>query len=230
MTVYFFAKVRKLRCYSYLIENMVCTRCFGGNVGSLFRYNVEPRAVDKITKKRVVKEWWTNTLRQYRPEEKQRLEEEMKRRRNRLFSSFLGREDGAELVDTLRDLIADCYAYAHYTGIRRGYLIASQLQKLESAKGGDRVKAKIAHLIGEHPDWTTKQIFVKLDNAEIPVFWVGKGKKNVRLWSELSEEPAYKMLVSRIRIKVRQRTRVRQWRSIMRKHEELRSSKPRGGQ
>ena len=90
------------------------------------------------------------------------------------------------------------------------------------------VKAKIAHVIEEHPDWTTKQIFMKLDNAEIPVFWVGKGKKHVRLWSELSDEPAYKMLVSRIRTRVRQKTRVRHWRRIMRKHDELRSSKPSG--
>lgn len=224
MTVYFFAKVRKLRCYSYLFENKVCTRCFGGDVVNLFRYNVEPRTVDKITKKRVVKEWWAETLGQYRPEEKQRLEEEMKKRRNRLFSSFLGREDGAELADTLRDLIANCYAYAHYACIRRGYLIARQLQKLESEKRGGRVKAKIARLIDEHPDWTTKRIFVQLDNAEIPVLWVGRGKKHVRLWSELSDEPAYKMLVSRIRTKVRQKTRVRHWMSIMRKHEKLRSS------
>ena len=100
----------------------------------------------------------------------------MKKGRNHLFSAFVGRVDGGELADTLRDLIANCYAYAHYAGIRRGYLIARQLQKLESEKRGGQVKARIAHLIGEHPDWTTKQIFIKLDNAEIPVFWVGKGR------------------------------------------------------
>lgn len=230
MTVYFFAKVRKLRCYSYLIENRVCTRRFGEDVGSPFRYNAKPRILDKIRKKRVVKEWWAETLRQYRPEEKLRLEEDMKKRRNRLFSSFVGREDGVELADTLRDLITNCYAYAHYAGIRRGYLIARQLQKLESEKRGGRAKAKIAQLIGEHPNYTTKQIFMKLDNAEIPVFWVGKGKKHVRLWSELGDEPAYKMLVSRIRTSVRQKTRVRHWRRIMRKHDEFRSSKPHGGE
>src|SRR5271156_5956925 len=100
MTVYFFANAQKLRCYSYLIENRVCMRRFGEVIGGLFRYNAKPRNVDKIRKKRVVKEWWAKTLGQYRPEEKQHLEEEMKKRRNRLFSSFVGREDGAELADT----------------------------------------------------------------------------------------------------------------------------------
>lgn len=168
-------------------------------------------------------EWWGKTLRQYRPEDVRRLQREMSEQRKRLFSSLRECQDATELVQTLRDLIFNCYALAHYAGIRRGYLIARQLQKLHKEKKGSRARAEIVRLIEAHPNWTTGQIFSKLDDAEIPVFWVGSiRRKGITRWSELPDEPAYKMFVSRLRATVRKKIRLQGWMKLMKRH-----SKPR---
>jgi hypothetical protein len=179
--------------------------------------------VDKARKKRIVEQWWKKTARLHQPEEARRLEEEMRKGRNRLFSVFTEREDGTELADTLRDLIANCYAFAHYAGVRRGYLIARQLFRSGSGKAENRAKATIARLIEKHPEWTTEQIFAALDEKEnLPFYRLAEVPKHVTRWSDVVSEPTYKMFVSRIRTKVRARHHTRGWKKLMRKHEDLR--------
>jgi hypothetical protein len=119
-----------------------------------------------------------------------------------------------ELATTLRDLIFNCHALSHYAGIRRGYLVSRRLKKPKARKkkaiNKERVKnakAEIARLIKAHPDWTIKQIFVKLDNEEMLIYWLGRVRRHVRLWADFVGEPAYKMLVSRLSKKVRRKTR-----------------------
>lgn len=148
----------------------------------------------------------------------------MRQSRNRLFTALMERKDGAELVDTLRDLIANSYAFAHYAGVRRGYLIASQLFRSGSEKAENRAKAAIASLIEKHPKWTTAQIFAALDEKEnLPFYRLQNVPKHVTRWSDVAKEPTYKMLVSRIREKVRAKRRITGWKQLMRRHDELRA-------
>ncbi len=144
-----------------------------------------------------------------------------------LFSDFVTRKNGAELVDTLRNLLAMTYAFAHYKGIRRGYLVARQLYKLESGKADHRAKSAIASLVEKHPTWTTNAIFAALDEKEeVPFYRLTGVPKYVTRWSDVASEPTYKMLVSRIRQKVRAGSRITGWRELMRKHEDLRRKVP----
>jgi hypothetical protein len=182
--------------------------------------------VDKARKKHIAEEWWKKTVQLHRPEETRRLEEEMRKGRSRLFSVFAEREDGTELADTLRDLIANCYAFAHYAGVRRGYKIARQLHKLESSRPNHRATVAIVSLVGRHPKWKTKEIFAALDEAEVPLHSMGWVPKDVTRWSDVASEPTYKMFVSRIKAKVRATSRVTGWKKLMRKHEELRRTAP----
>jgi hypothetical protein len=141
--------------------------------------------------------------------------------------TFAGRADGGELADTLRDLIANCYAYAHYAGVRRGYLIASQLFRFSSEKTENRAKAAIARLIERYPEWTTSQIFEALDEKENLRFYrLQNVPKHVTRWSDVAKEPTYKMFVSRIREKVRAKRRITGWKKLMQNHKALRRMSP----
>lgn len=180
--------------------------------------------MDKNQKKRLIQEWWEKTARLHLPEKHRRIEEEMRQGRSRLFTAFAGSADGAELTDTLRDLIANCYAYAHYEGVRRGYRIASQLFRSNSEKTENRAKAAIARLIERYPEWTTLQIFEALDEKEnLPFYRLQNVPKNVTRWSDVAKEPTYKMFVSRIRETVRAKRRITGWKKLMRRHDELRA-------
>jgi hypothetical protein len=183
--------------------------------------------VDENKRKRIAEEWWKKTARLHRPEEARRLEEEIRKGSSRLFSLFAERKDGVELADALRDLILNCYAFSQYKGIRRGYLIAQQLYRLESGKVGHRAKAAMVSLIEQHPTWTTKQIFAALDeNEKVPFYRLAQIPKHVTRWSDVASEPTYKMFVSRIRAKVRASSRLTGWKKLMRKHEDLRRRPP----
>lgn len=73
--------------------------------------------------------WWKKTAGQRRPEDVSRMEAEIKRDRERLFAVCRERSDGVELADCILRLTENAYAYAHYAGIRRGYLIGVEVGK-----------------------------------------------------------------------------------------------------
>jgi hypothetical protein len=151
----------------------------------------------------------------------------MRQGRGRLFSVFAERADGTELADALRDLIVNCYAFAHYAGVRRGYKLAQQLYKLESGKKSDRATAAITRLIERHPTWTTREIFAALDEMDrVPFYRLGAVPKHVTRWSDVASDPTYKMFVTRIRARVRSMYRITGWKKLMRRHEELRRTAP----
>ncbi len=151
-----------------------------------------------------------------------RLRKTMEQARASLFSDFMTRKNGAELVETLRNLLAMTYAFAHYAGIRRGYVIGCQLCSLDSWKTEDDAKNAIAGIIEMYPEWTTRQIFKMLDTAKKPLFHLGSLPKNTKRWSDVVSEPAYKMFVTRIRQKVRAVSRIKGWQKLMDTHEDLR--------
>src|ERR1700722_19109106 len=119
--------------------------------------------MDEIAKKRAVKDFWAMAAKQYKPVELARLEQERKKLSDRLFASFANRPDGGELALTLRDLMTNCFAFAHYLGIRRGYKIAEGLVKLENGKPEHKAKAKIARVLMKNPKATAREIFDALD-------------------------------------------------------------------
>jgi hypothetical protein len=179
--------------------------------------------MEETAKKKAAKDFWLMAARQYKPSEMARLEQERRQLSDRLFASFAKQADGGELVLTLRDLITNCFAFAHYLGIRRGYKIAEGLAKQERGKAEHRAKAKIARVLLNKPQATTREIFLALDNAEIPLHRSSSVPKGVRLWSDVVDEPYYKNLVSRVRKQVARATRLRNWQKLMDKHEEMRT-------
>ena len=179
--------------------------------------------MDKAQRKQMLQKFWSGTARLHRPEAAKHLQKAMEQARASLFSDFKTRKNGAELIDTLFNLLAMTYAFAHYAGIRRGYLIARELYKFKSGNADHRAKTAIASLIERHPAWTTKEIFAALDEMEKVPFYRSKGvPKHVTRWSDVASEPTYKMLVTRIRKKVRAVSRIMGWQKLMRKHEDLR--------
>lgn len=177
----------------------------------------------KAYRNRVAKHIFKRVKGLHRPEEMHRLEEEMRRRSRLLYSVFAERPDGLELADTLRDLLVDHEIYAHYAGVRRGYLVAQELHKLSKWRPEDEATAAIVHILRTHPNWKVKQIFAALDESEVPLFYRGKiNEKNASRWSDVAKEPAYEMYVSRIREKVFELYRVTVWSKIIRKHTKLR--------
>jgi len=183
--------------------------------------------MDEVQEKLMLQKWWRNTKWLHRPEVTKQLREAMEQDRTILFSDFVTHKNGAELVDTLRNLLAMTYAFAHYKGIRRGYLIARQLYKLESGKTDHRAKSAIASLIERHPTWTTNQIFAALDEKEkVPFYRLAQVPKQVTRWSDVASEPTYKMFVSRIRAKVRATSRITEWKRLMREHQDLPRTTP----
>jgi hypothetical protein len=183
--------------------------------------------MDEAQTKQMLKKWWSHTKRLRGPEATKRLQEAMGQARASLFSDFVTRKNGAELVDTLRNLLAMTYSSAHYAGMRRGYLTACRLYKLESGKADHRAKSAIASLIEKHPAWTTKEIFAALDEKEkVPFYRLKAVPKHVTRWSDVASEPTYKMFVTRIRQKVRAVSPLTGWQELMREHEGLRRKVP----
>jgi hypothetical protein len=183
--------------------------------------------MDKATKRRILREWWKKAKRIHQPREMRLIKEEMQRDNSRLFSSFENREDRAELRGAMRNLIENIFAYAHWEGVRRGYKVARDMEKLRSGAQRNRAKKAIAGLIKMHPEWTTKQIFKMLDLAKVPIDRMNSMlPKHVTRWSHLSKEPSYKMLVSRIRARVRAVSRITEWETLISEHEKLRRKAP----
>ena len=184
-----------------------------------------------IDAKQRVKTWWTTTARQYRPQGADELQQEMNATRNRLYNRFKELPDGGELAAFLTALTEREFAFAYYWGFRRGYIVAQALSKLAHSSAQGNVEARIADLCLKHPDWTTKQIFAALDDEGIPLVFLGglhknetKKKRDWRpnYWSDVAGDGAYKMLVSRLRDKLRNESRLEGWEKIMKQHTKLR--------
>src|ERR1035437_5971096 len=107
--------------------------------------------MDEIAKKQAVKDFWAMADKQYKPAELERLQQERKKLSDRLFASFANQPDGGALASTLRELITNCFAFAHYLGVRRGYKIAEGLVKLENGKSEHKAKEKIARVLMRNP-------------------------------------------------------------------------------
>lgn len=167
--------------------------------------------------------WWTKTARLHWPQEANKLRLKMKEDREHLFNVFADHEDAKNLIAVFQRLLEDTYALSHYQGIRRGFLIAQQLEKL-SRKKNERYKAEIAKIILQHSeDWTAREIYEELDEREVPFIRLGDlPKTGIRLWADVANEPSYKMVITRMKKYTKQMTRVKDWKRIMTAHAKLR--------
>jgi len=188
-------------------------------------------AWDSAKKQRMLKAWWGMTTGQFSPKAEGKLNEEKKTSQLRLFNRFRQLPDGAELADLFLRITELQYAFAFYRGFRRGYNIRRGLEKLRGRSKEDDAKARIADLCLKYPDWSTKQIFAALDEAKIPLrfhgqrYRRGKGESKPEYWLDVADDPAYKMIASRIRAKIQREARLKGWQNVMKRHTKLR--KPR---
>jgi hypothetical protein len=151
----------------------------------------------------------------------------MHRDRKRLFTVCGERidSDGRELADCILRLTENAYAYAHYTGFRRGYLVG-----VEIGKGGS--EARIIKILRKHPSATPTEIcalidkynsrFVDLkDSRRIHIAWPELAKKETR-WTSIARLPKVKVYLGRARDRACQISYVESWHKIMREHEKNR--------
>lgn len=160
--------------------------------------------------------WWKTTLRQKRPEEVARLQQQIDADQKRLYAVCRERKDtdGAELVDCIRRLIENSMAFAHYAGIRRGYKIGVQVGQTED-------QPRIGALIMKNPDASTAQICTMLDEKAVPMQW--SELRNSGRWPDFATMPKVKNYITRMRKIAHKIQRVQTWRQIMREHERNRS-------
>jgi hypothetical protein len=180
---------------------------------------------NKEKHKERLRRWWKKTAGQRRLENVSRMEAELKRDRERLFDVCRERSDGVELAECILRLTENAYAYAHYAGIRRGYLIG-----LAVGKGGS--EEKIIKILQKHLSATPTEISVLIDkyNAQfedvkdsrrIHIVWPELAKKETR-WTNIVSLPKVKNYLIRARDRAYQISRIEGWQAIMREHEKNR--------
>jgi hypothetical protein len=166
--------------------------------------------------------WWMTTARLRRPEENEAIQKRMMENQEFLFNAFRERKDATKLFSVLEELINDIHAFAHYWGVLRGFTTAEQIEKLWKKKN-ERYKIEIGRIIVRHPDWSAKEIFAQLDEREVRFVRLGHlPKTEIRRWSDVADEPSYKVLVSRVRQYVEQLNRVKAFNRIVKEHKQLR--------
>jgi hypothetical protein len=173
----------------------------------------------------MTKDWWIKTARLHRPQETKEIQRRMNEGRERIFKVFLERShsDGAELAAVFGTLLKDTLSFGHYAGIRRGFSVAQQLEKLAKRKN-EGYKVEIVKIILQQPEWSVEQLYEELDYRDIKFVRLGSAAKDVDCWSRAAKEPSYKMLVTRRRQYLAQLTRVQNWGRIMKAHEKLRKN------
>lgn len=180
---------------------------------------------NKVKYKERLQKWWKKTAGQRRPEDVSRMEAEIKRDRERLFAVCRERADGVELADCILRLTENAYAYAHYAGIRRGYLIGM-------AVGKDGSEEKIIKILRKHLTATPTEICELIDKYNAPftdlkdsrrihMIWPELRKKETR-WTSIASLPKVKNYLSRARDRAYQISRIEGWQTIMREHEKNR--------
>jgi len=158
-----------------------------------------------------------------RPEEMVKFEEQMRRDRTMVFGALtqLPKDQCKLAADALLNLVVNSEAFAHYTGVRRGYRAAERISKMKSTK--EKALPQIVNIVEKHPNWSTDRICGALDDQNVRLHWPPKKlPAHARYWRDIIKEPKLKMLLSRVRNAVRQDSAARMWSRVMREHNRLR--------
>jgi hypothetical protein len=160
--------------------------------------------MDEIARKQAMGDFFgfRRDTKQDKPARLTRQEQERKERGARLVAVFANQSDREELILYIQDVVRDLRAITLAEGLRIGYLTAEAGMKLKKGKPQHKAIAKIARVLTKNPKATTREVFLALDNADIPLYRSKSVPKYVRLWSEIVNEPYYKNLVSRVRKQV----------------------------
>jgi hypothetical protein len=166
-------------------------------------------------------DWWTKSRQLYLPEKKREIRKRIRENEIFLFKGFVEHKDATKLGSILRELIDDTKASWLFAGFQSGFTTAQQLKK-HSEKKEERYKVEIARIIKQHRGLSTEKIFAELDEREVQFIRLGRLRKTkIWRWSDVANEPSYKMLVSRIRWDVAQLSYMKNWAWIIKQYEKL---------
>lgn len=177
---------------------------------------------ERLTKyKDRVNRYWKKMMSQKHPDAMAHIQEEMHADAARLFIVCGERADGAELADLIVRYYENVTAFAHYTGIRRGYNIGIEV-------GRDERLEAITKLISKRLEATPNEIcelidtynskFVDLhDKRRIYLKWPELRKKDAR-WADVEHIPKVKNYLVRIRKKAKRISAILSWQHLMKEH------------
>ncbi len=114
-----------------------------------------------------------------------------------------------EFVSRLESMIYQECEVSQELGLRQGFAIAEGLAKLKNRKPPHKAIRKIARILENNPEATTREIFQALDDADILLYKSKSVPKHARQWSDVVKEPYYKNLVSRLRKQADRAARLR---------------------
>jgi hypothetical protein len=141
-----------------------------------------------------------------------------KKQTARIFDSLEGKPD-AELIHWDLILLA---GLARAQGILEGgdetYRCTEKTQRRANKEAKEKTeephKTEIARIIRRDPKAKVASVFAKLDEAKIPLVWLGDPINHVNGWKDLAGEPAYIMLVQRERKKFAEIKGAKTWKRL----------------
>lgn len=168
-----------------------------------------------MTKKERTTQWSLAMVAQFRPKNAQELESRMNANRRALM------EKSGD-PDMVAQLVMDSYAYAHYRGIRRGFVLGKAIGKLNPTQ-----KAVIPQLV-KNPLLSAQQICKALDKAKrkVPPYWkktLDEDGHTNRWWTDALENRRLQNKVevhcSRLRARAAEIKRLGLWKRVMKEHQ-----------
>jgi hypothetical protein len=177
---------------------------------------------ERLTKyKDRINRWWKKTKSQKHPDAMARVDDEMRADFHRLLAVCKERADGEQLADCIVRYTENAFAFAHYTGIRRGYNIGVEV-------GKDQCEGAIIRVITTKLDATPGEICELIDQynsrfddlndkRRIHLKWPELRRQYAR-WTDVEHMPKVKNYLVRARKRANQIFRIDRWHRFMREH------------